>query len=55
MSTPLGLIVFLLGLASVAHGASTVDVLAFESEQQQRRYKALIDAVSYTHLTLPTI
>ncbi|MEC8060686.1 MAG: cytochrome c-type biogenesis protein, partial [Pseudomonadota bacterium] len=43
MSTPLGLIVFLLGLASVAHGASTVDVLAFESEQQQRRYKALID------------
>ena len=43
MSTPLGLIVFLLCLASVAHGASTVDVLAFDSEQQQRRYKALID------------
>ena len=43
MSTPLGLVVFLLCLASVAHGTSTVDGLAFESEQQQRRYKALID------------
>ena len=27
----------------LTHAASTVDVLAFESEQQQRRYKALID------------
>ncbi len=43
MTMRLGLIVLLTCLASAGHGASTVDVLAFDSEQQERRYKALID------------
>ena len=43
MTMRLGLIVLLTWLASAGHGASTVEVLAFDSEQQERRYKALID------------
>ena len=43
MSKLIALIVLLGGIMSEAHAASTVDVLTFESEQQQRRYKALID------------
>ena len=37
------MLVVLNGILGLAHGASTVDVLTFDSEQQQRRYKALID------------
>ena len=37
------MLVVLNGIFGLAHGASTVDVLTFDSEQQQRRYKALID------------
>ena len=43
MSKLIALIVLLGGIMGEAHAASTVDVLTFESEQQQRRYKALID------------
>ena len=43
MSKLIALIILLSGLMGLTHAASTVDVLAFESEQQQRRYKALID------------
>ena len=37
------LLALLAALGGFGHAASTVDVLAFDSEQQQRRYKALID------------
>ena len=37
------MLIVLSGIFGLAHGASTVDVLTFDSEQQQRRYKALID------------
>ena len=37
------MLIVLSGIFGPAHGASTVDVLTFDSEQQQRRYKALID------------
>ena len=37
------MLIVLSGILVLAHGASTVDVLTFDSEQQQRRYKALID------------
>lgn len=37
------MLIVLSGIFGLAHGASTVDVLIFDSEQQQRRYKALID------------
>ena len=43
MSKLIALIILLSGIMGLTHAASTVDVLAFESEQQQRRYKALID------------
>ena len=43
MSKHIALIILLSGIMGLTHAASTVDVLAFESEQQQRRYKALID------------
>ena len=43
MSKLVALIILLSGIMGLTHAASTVDVLAFESEQQQRRYKALID------------
>ena len=37
------MLIVLSGIFGLAQGASTVDVLTFDSEQQQRRYKALID------------
>ena len=43
MSKLIALIILLSGIMGLTHAASTVDVLAFESEQQQRRYKSLID------------
>ena len=43
MSARIALLVLLSVLIGALQAASTVDVLAFESAEQQRRYKALID------------
>ena len=43
MSARIALLVLLNVLIGTVQAASTVDVLAFESAEQQRRYKALID------------
>ena len=43
MSTRIAVLLLLSVLIGAVQAASTVDVLAFESAEQQRRYKALID------------
>jgi cytochrome c-type biogenesis protein CcmH len=43
MRIRIALVVLTVCTVLLSHAASTVDVLTFDSEQQQRRYKALID------------
>ena len=43
------------GVEGLLTGSENTDILAFKDQDRRRQFYLSLDAVSYTHLTLPTI